>query len=133
MRKKNLILTRGMLLIIVLGACSQGAATKDDDQSGNTKSDDSKKEKYKVMVNTKSNNSEFWQTVNAGDENAANEEDVELTLQARPSETDIAGQVSIVEDAVNQGVDAIVLAPSDVDALVSAVEKAENAGIPVVT
>src|SRR5699024_3429783 len=64
---------------------------------------------------------------------AAEEDNIDVTFQARPSETDIAGQVSIVEDAVNQGVDAIVLAPSDVDALVPAVENAEEANIPVIT
>lgn len=126
MKNKKFLLTILTLFVFILGACSQEPSTQGDSESKATG-------KYKIVVIAKSNNSEFWQTVNSGAEDAAKEEGVNVTFQARPEETDIAGQVSIVEDAINQKVDAIVLAPSDVDALVSVVEKADNAGIPVIT
>lgn len=127
MKKKTLIAVL-MLFVLLLTACNKDESTnevKNGDASG--------KDKYKIVVIAKSNNSEFWQTVNAGAEEAAKEENVSVTFQARPDETDIAGQVSIVEDAINQGVDAIVIAPSDVDALVAVVDKAQAEGIPVIT
>ncbi|MFJ7638412.1 ABC transporter substrate-binding protein [Peribacillus sp. NPDC097225] len=128
MKKKSLLVAVLMAFVLMLTACNK------DDASGGVKTGDaSGKDQYKIVVIAKSNNSEFWQTVNAGAEEAAKEENVNVTFQARPDETDIAGQVSIVEDAINQGVDAIVLAPSDVDALIAVVDKADAAGIPVIT
>ena len=53
-------------------------------------------------------------------------------LAEQASDTDLAGQVALVENAVNRKVAAIVLAPSDPDALVPAMKKAWEAKIPVI-
>lgn len=45
---------------------------------------------------------------------------------------DIQGQMDLMENAISSGVDGIILIPVDSDALVPSVEKAEDAGIPVV-
>jgi len=74
----------------------------------------------------------FWQTVRAGAQAAAEGAGVEMVWAAPQVETDFAGQVSIVEDFINRGVSAIVIAPSHQNALVSVVERAIAAGIPVV-
>jgi ribose transport system substrate-binding protein len=55
-----------------------------------------------------------------------------MTFQGPASESAIADQVNMVENAVNRKVSGIVLAPSDPDALVPAVKKAWEARIPVV-
>src|SRR5206468_580264 len=47
-------------------------------------------------------------------------------------EQDVAGQVRLVEQVMAQGVSAIVIAPADSQALVSACKKAQEAGIVVV-
>ena len=49
------------------------------------------------------------------------------------SETDIAGQVQLVENSVSRGVDAIVIAPSSSEALNSSIDAAREAGIKVIT
>ncbi|MEO8728304.1 MAG: ABC transporter substrate-binding protein, partial [Rhodoferax sp.] len=54
------------------------------------------------------------------------------TFQGAASDTDLAGQVALVENAVNRKVAGIVLAPSDPDALIPAMKKAWEAKIPVV-
>jgi ribose transport system substrate-binding protein len=54
------------------------------------------------------------------------------TFQGAASDTDLAGQVALVENAVNRKVAGIVLAPSDPDALIPAIKKAWEAKIPVV-
>src|SRR5204863_4849804 len=74
----------------------------------------------------------FWQTVRAGAERCAVDEHVDVIWTAPPGETDLTGQVNIVEDFVNRRVDAIVLAPSHRKALVPAATRAAREGIPVV-
>ncbi len=66
---------------------------------------------------------------------AAEEKAAELGVElvsAHLTAYDAAGQIAIVEDLVRQKVDAIVVAPVDSQSLVPAVEKANQAGIPVV-
>jgi ribose transport system substrate-binding protein len=73
----------------------------------------------------------FWQNVHAGAEAAGKETGVEIIWKGPAQETDYAGQINIVEDAINQRVSGIVLAPSHRDALVPIVERAQREGIPV--
>ncbi len=73
----------------------------------------------------------FWQTIKAGADAAGKDLNVKIVWKGAASETDYAGQVSIVEDMITQRVDGIVLAPSHGDALVPKVEAAQKAGIPV--
>ena len=55
-----------------------------------------------------------------------------VTFLGAQSESNVNEEINIVESAIDRGVTAIVLAPSDVTALVPAVKKAKDAGIPVV-
>ncbi|WP_183187775.1 ABC transporter substrate-binding protein, partial [Ancylobacter tetraedralis] len=74
-----------------------------------------------------------WQNVQKGADAALKESGGNtLTFQGPASESAIANQVNMVENAVNRGVAGIVLAPSHPDALVPAVKKAWEARIPVV-
>jgi ribose transport system substrate-binding protein len=73
----------------------------------------------------------FWQSVHAGAEAASKETGVEIIWKGPAQETDYAAQINIVEDAINQRVSGIVLAPSHRDALVPIVERAQREGIPV--
>ena len=86
-----------------------------------------------IAVIVKTSNSNFWQNTNRGA--AAAMKDMpgyKLSFQGPASEAAIADQVNLVENAVTRKVAAIVLAPSDPDALVPAVKKAWEARIPVV-
>src|SRR5881396_1829518 len=73
----------------------------------------------------------FWQSVHAGAEAAGKESNVEIAWNGPAQEADYAGQINIVEDAINRRVDGIVLAPTHRDALVPIVERAQREGIPV--
>jgi ribose transport system substrate-binding protein len=73
----------------------------------------------------------FWLTVKAGADAAGAEFDVEVDWKGPASETDISGQINIVEDAINRRVDGIVLAPSHGDSLVPMVQRAQREGVPV--
>lgn len=87
-----------------------------------------------IAVIVKTVNSTFWQNVQKGADAAMKGAGTghTMTFQGPAAESAIADQVNMVENAVNRGVAAIVLAPSDPDALVPAVKKAWEARIPVV-
>lgn len=87
-----------------------------------------------IAVVPKSVSFDFWSKVRAGAEAAAEElGNVTVIWNGPNAETDIAGQVAIVEGFINQSVDALVIAPSDAQGLVRVLRQAEEAGIPVVT
>ncbi|WP_273836303.1 ABC transporter substrate-binding protein [Guptibacillus sedimenti] len=114
-----------LAVMLVLGGCSST-------ESGGSESGKSDKPLNVALV-VKSIDSEYWLTVKAGAEKAAEELGVDLSFKGAPTETDISGQINIVENAVNQHMDGIVLAASDTKALVAPTERAIAADIPVVT
>ena len=90
-----------------------------------------------IAVIVKTSNSSFWQNVQTGAfaaqaELQAMTPKLSVTFLGAQSESHINEQINIVESAIDRGVKAIVLAPSDVNALIEPVEKAKAAGIPVV-
>ena len=56
----------------------------------------------------------------------------ELLVSAPDSESDYASQVQLVEDMIARGVDGIIICAINTDAIVTAVKKANEAGIPIV-
>lgn len=90
--------------------------------------------KYQIAVVPKSVSFDFWNSVKAGAEAAAAELDsARVIWKGTSSESDIAGQVQIVESFINQGVDAIVIAAADSRGLVPVLRRATERGITVVT
>src|SRR2546426_5110155 len=78
-----------------------------------------------IAVIVKTANSDFWQNVKKGANAAVGElKGYTASFQGAASDTDLAGQVALVENAINRKVAGIVLAPSDPDALVPAIKKA---------
>ena len=73
----------------------------------------------------------FWQTVHAGAAAAAQEAGVDIDWNGPAVETDFTGQIAIIDDFINRHVDGIELAPTDKDALVPAIHRARQAGIPL--
>jgi ribose transport system substrate-binding protein len=88
-----------------------------------------------IAVIVKTTNSNFWQNVNKGASDAIKLPELKgytMTFQGPAAESNIADEVAMVENAVNRKVAAIVLAPSDPEALIPAVKKAWEAKIPVI-
>jgi ribose transport system substrate-binding protein len=73
----------------------------------------------------------FWAEVQRGAEETATAMGVNLVVLAPPAETDVATQISQLEDQITQDVDAILVAPTDVVGLNPTFDKAQAAGIPV--
>ena len=87
----------------------------------------------KVDVIIKASDSSFWQTMLAGAGKAAKDYGLEVGLFGPTSEIDINQQVQLIENSISRGVDAIVLAPNSSEALNSAIKRARDADIKVIT
>ena len=88
--------------------------------------------KLQIAVIPKGTTHEFWKTIHAGAEKAAQELGVDAIWVGPEKEDDRKQQIDVVQNFISRGVDAIVLAPLDEVALVRPVEDAVRRGIPVV-
>ncbi len=85
-----------------------------------------------VAVIVKTANSDYWQVVNKGAMQASKDFGFTFTYDGPSAETAINEEVSLVENAINRKVKAIVLAPSDPQGLVSVVKAAVAAKITII-
>ncbi len=88
--------------------------------------------KLTIAVIPKGTTHSYWKSVKAGAQAAGDELGVNIIYKGPLKESDRAGQISVVEQFVSDGVDGIVLAPLDVAALVRPVREAAAKKIPVV-
>src|SRR3954466_5988929 len=85
-----------------------------------------------IAVIPKATGDLFWESVHAGAVKASWANKVDMVWDGPAAETDIAGEMKIVETMINRQVDAIALAPSDRSAFKIVVNRAAAAHIPVV-
>jgi rhamnose ABC transporter rhamnose-binding protein len=117
--KRPLFLLAGVLSAVLLGACSK---------SGESASDD----KLTVALLPKSKGNQYFVTCEKGARKAADELGIELLFDG-PTNTDPAKQNEIVENWISLGVDVICAACENKDGISTALRKAQEAGIKVVT
>lgn len=89
-------------------------------------------EPYEITLMEVSLAGYYYQAIKAGAEEAAGEAGVKLTTLAAEGYASPELQLQQVENAIQGGTDAIILAPSDIQGSVPVVEKATEAGIPVI-
>lgn len=85
-----------------------------------------------IAVIPKGTTHEFWKSVHAGANKAAQELSVEIIWKGPLKEDDREEQIKVVEDFITRGCSGIVLAPLDDTALRAPVTSAVRSGIPVV-
>lgn len=95
------------------------------------------KKKLTIAVIPKGTTHEFWKSIHAGSNKAAEElkaqgADIEVIWKGPLREDDREQQIQVVEGFAAQGVSGIVLAPLDDRALVRPVADARRAGVPTV-
>jgi ribose transport system substrate-binding protein len=110
-------------LLLLLGACAKSDAPSSSAPA-----------KPRIALVMKSLANEFFGTMAAGAKKhaAAHAADFDLVVNGIKNETDLGEQVSLVEQMVASGVNAIVIAPADSKALVPVLKRALAAGIVVV-
>ncbi len=106
------------LLILLLAGC-----TSVDQPSGTPR----------VALVLKTLKHPFFIDMKAGAEEAAGRLGLELIVQAAERELDVEKQMQIVENLLQTQIDVLCLTPSGSRELIPAIEKANRAGIPVVT
>jgi ribose transport system substrate-binding protein len=111
---------RGLALMLALGSIAGAAAGC------------KKRSTDAIAVIPKGTTHEFWKSVHAGAEKAAQELGVNIIWKGPLREDDREDQIKVVENFINMRVKGIVLAPLDDTALVPVVTDAIRAGIPVV-
>jgi len=109
-----LVITAGLLLAI--GAYTASAQAK----------------KLKIAVIPKGTTHVFWKSVEAGAKKAGAELGVDIIWKGPLREDDRAEEIKVVEQFTAEGVDGIVLAPLDFEALARPVTAAMSRKIPVV-
>ncbi len=121
---KKIIVILGMVLLLT--ACSLDApGTKKSSQE----KDNENNQNIGFSISTLNN--PFFVTLSEGAKEKAKA--LGATLTVIDAQDDAAKQASDVEDLIQQGVDLILINPTDSAAVAAAVESANNAGIPVIT
>ena len=87
---------------------------------------------YRIAVITMMQGGEFWGTLKNGARNARSETGTVLEFLAPINESDYEGQITCVQQAIDQKFDAMVLSPSHTTYLSPIVEKAQSKGIKIV-
>lgn len=90
-----------------------------------------KDDKIKVYVITKDSTVSFWKDVQRGAEDAGDELDIDITYKAATGDNDYATQIEAINDAIDEKVDAIIIAPNGNTELDDAFKRAEAAGIQI--
>ena len=120
-RSSRGLLIVAALLLSLLGASLTGCGGESDDDGTLT-----------IAVVPMGTTHEFWKSIHAGALKASREEGVDIFWKGPLKEDDREEQISIVEDVIAAGVDAIVLSPMDDRALMRPVTEASRHGIPTI-
>ena len=116
--KKLAAIFFALILMFSVVACASDSAVDDSVET--------------IAFFVKTPNNPFFVTMMEGAQSRADELGVEIYLDGPQAETDVQAQVAMVENAIAQGVGAIVIAPCDKTPLIPALVLAHEAGIPVI-
>jgi ribose transport system substrate-binding protein len=89
-------------------------------------------EKTYIAIISKGFQHQFWQTVNQGAQDAADQYGVEITFDGPPSESDISVQIDMLNAALARNPQALCLAALDTESVTEQLISARDKGIPVI-
>src|SRR5580765_6899664 len=125
--RKGVIVAAAATLVLAAGCSGTGQPAAQSGAGGGSGSYG-----YKFSVITHGGPGDpFWDVVKKGAEKAGSDEGVTVTY--RDSSNDPARQAQLIDAAVNEKVDGLVVSMANPDAVKGSVEKAVAAGIPVIT
>lgn len=115
-----------VVIVFILGACSTDAPGSEEDNDKEANND-----KVKIGLSISTLNNPFFVTLRDGAESAAEEAGFEIVTS--DAQNDPSTQLSDMEDLIQQDIDVLLVNPVDSEAVVTAVESANQADIPVIT
>jgi ribose transport system substrate-binding protein len=122
--RRALLAALAVAALLSVSACGEESADTAKSSGG---------EKPTVCLVMKSLANEFFQDMLKGAKaHVAERGDLTLDASGTQNETDVDGQVALMDKCITKQVQAIVLAPADSKALVQSVVRADQAGIKVV-
>jgi ribose transport system substrate-binding protein len=129
-----LALVRGLSGLLLASVVGCGGTEPGPGASGTGTARPAAKAAPRIALIMKSLANEFFKTMADGARKHQSEHssEYELILNGIKDERDLSRQVALVDEMIGQRVDAIVIAPADSKALVSACKRAQEAGIAVI-
>lgn len=120
---------RTVLFAMMLSClCAAWMGCGRSDQAGGK--DAAKKTRIALIMKARTN--PFFHTMEVGAKRAAKKLGVDLLVMSVDRETDFSKQGGLVENAISQGVEAILIAPADSKAIVSSLLDAQQRGIRII-
>jgi len=110
------------------GPATSGSTAKPAETTTQAKTD----EPFNFVVIVKSYQSTYWLAAVKGATEQAKAKGVNCTFNGPNSESDIADQVQMFNDAINSKPDGIGLAACDASAMIDSLQAAKEAGIPII-
>lgn len=132
-----------MTLSMVACSSEKGSTSSDSDKKSEKSADgdlfdlakyksDKDKSEWTIAVVTKDNTANWFKRMELGVNEFGEETGINV-IQKGPANADAASQVQVIDDLINQGVDALCVVPIDPGAIEASLKKAMEQGIVVIT
>lgn len=101
-------------------------------KSGDSSAEGDKKSDEHVAGILMALNSDYWHMIESGIVNGGHDHGIDVQVVGPTNESDVTGQIAMIEDQITSGAKGIILAPCDTKAILPALESAKEKGISVV-
>jgi simple sugar transport system substrate-binding protein len=139
---KRLLGSLGLLVVLALAVFAVGCGGSDNNKTSSASTgastgkspanvDLTQGSNLKFAMVTHSDEGSFWSVVKKGAQQAAKDEGVKLIWS--PSNNDPQKQAQLISAAISQKVDGLAVSVPNYDAIKGELQKAKNAGIPIIT
>ncbi|WP_099466579.1 ABC transporter substrate-binding protein [Konateibacter massiliensis] len=147
MKRVTALLFAGILAVSSLAGCGSATSSKKEaaaevtqstteteaaDKEATDAAATTSAEKKTIYVIVKVLGNQYWSVLQAGAEQAGKELGCNVVVIGTALESDIEGQLTLLQNAVSAQADAIVIAPLDSVSLDAPITEAYNSGTPVV-
>lgn len=127
---KRIIVVLLTLSLWLIGCSTSESPPEDNSPDITDNSNESEKRQIALVMKTLTN--PFFVEMEKGARQAETELGIELLVRTGAQETSVDQQINIIETLIEDGVDAIVIAPADSVALIPILKTAQDAGIVIV-
>ncbi len=125
MKKRMWSIVLGASVLLGIAGCGNSSKTSDSGHANNSDS-------TVIEVVAKGFQHDFWKAVQAGAQQAADENGVQMNFVGPKDETAIAEQLEMLNNAINKNPAAIALAALDTNAQLDAIQQAQSKEIPII-
>lgn len=121
-----------MTALMLMGTLAGCGGTATDAGAGSAETQQTTSGEKTIYVIVKVLGNQYWSVLQAGAEQAGKDLGCEVVVVGTSLESDIEGQLTLLQNAVSAQADGIVIAPLDSISLDAPITEAYNSGIPTV-